>query len=77
MIGIRSIGDAWHVRVWSWAHGVRVQIAKRAVHSTSNEAVTWACEVLRNHGAHVFFDGREQRLEAFLSFEPTTDLVAG
>ena len=69
VIGIWTVDNAWHVRVWPWAHGARVQIAKRAVLSTSGDAVAWACEVLRKHGAPVF-DGPEQQLEAFLSFEP-------
>ena len=70
VIGIRSVGTTWHVRVWSWAHGARVQVAKRAVLSTPTEAVSWACEVLRQHGAVVFVDGRVRPLERFLAFSP-------
>lgn len=70
VIGIRSVDRAWHVRVWSWAHGARVQIGKRAVLSTATEAVSWACSVLRAHGAVAFVDGRVQPLERFLAFSP-------
>jgi hypothetical protein len=47
-----------------------VQIAKRNVFSTSDEAVSWACEILRQHGARSFVDGSEQPLEKFLAFSP-------
>jgi hypothetical protein len=70
-INVRTVGDAWHVRIWSHVDGVaRVQIAKRAVLPTASDAVEWACEVLRQHGAIVFVDGREQQLEKFLAFSP-------
>jgi hypothetical protein len=70
VIGIRTVGESWHVRIWSWTHGVRVQVATRAVLSNSTSAVSWACEVLRKHGARVIVDGQEQQLEKFLAFSP-------
>lgn len=60
--------DQWSVRVWSWAVGARVQIAKRAILPSAAEAVKWACDVLRKHGALVFVDGRERALEDWLAF---------
>jgi hypothetical protein len=75
-VNVYTIGDAWHVRIWSCVRGVaRVQIAKRAVFPTSGDAVAWACEVLRQHGAIVFVDGREHTLEKFLAFSPAPEKV--
>ena len=71
VIGIRSVGATWDARVWSWSHGARVAIGKRAVLATANDAVAWACTLLRQHGARAFVDGRDHPLEAFLVFTPT------
>lgn len=72
-INIRTVGDAWHVRICSCVRGIAsVQIAKRAVFETSNDAVAWACELLRQHGAFAFVDGRRQPLEKFLAFSPAS-----
>lgn len=69
VIGIRSDDhDRWSVRVWSWAVGARVQIAKRAILPSAAEAVAWACDVLRNHGAVVFISGAYRPLEDVLAF---------
>ena len=69
VIGIRTDDeDRWCVRIWSWAVGTRVQIAKRAILSSAAEAVAWACDVLRKHGASVFISGVHRPLEDVLAF---------
>ena len=69
---LRGTRGRWEVRISSCVRGQgRVLIAKRNVFSTSAEAVSWACQTLSEHGAICFIDGRVQRLEAFLAFEPT------
>lgn len=64
--------DRWHVRIWSLALGACVQIVKRAILATASDAVSWACDVLRQQGAVVFVDGRTHGLERFLAFSPET-----
>lgn len=69
VIGIRTDDeDRWCVRIWSWAVGARVQIAKRAILPTAADAVAWACEVLRKHGTSVFIDGAYRPIEDVLAF---------
>lgn len=69
VIGIRTDDhDRWCVHIWSWAVGARVQIGKRAILSSAAEAVAWACDVLRKHGASVFISGAQRPLEEVLAF---------
>ena len=58
VVGLRSRGDTWDAKVWRWppdtALSNRVEINSREGFKTSDEAVSWACDVMVADGAKVF-----------------------
>lgn len=70
-VNVRTVGDSWDAGLWSCVRGVvGVHIAEGVAFATASDALAWACEVMRQHGAMVFVDGRVHPLEKFLAFSP-------
>lgn len=79
-VGLRSHGSMWSATVWRWEPGtslsVRREIDDWDGFKTVEEAVAWACIVMRNDGAKVFVVGRpDMTLESMLAFAPAPEAV--
>lgn len=74
-IAIRGEHETWNARVTSSVHDGSVLIGKRAVFPSAHQAVAWACSVIKRNGGQAFVDGRQELLDKFLAFEPTTTFV--
>lgn len=78
-ICVKQGSSGWTVIVWHWpdqtALSSRRVIGKTAGLRDAQTAIDWASSLLKEHGAKVFVNGREQPLSAFLSFTPAPELV--
>lgn len=81
-IFLHSAGDRWDVRVWRWAPSTdvatHVEIDAWDGFYSQEEAVTFACDVMRNDGAKVMVLGanKPMTIEALLRFAPALAAVA-
>ena len=80
IVGLRSCGSSWNSTVWRRTSSL-VPAARRELDSwdgfkTAEEAVTWACDVMRADGAEVMVLGAPGlKLEGLLSFSPAPEIV--
>lgn len=70
--------DAWKVILWRQRPGrtYRHLLAEETGFVRVEEAVAWACRIMRTDGAQVMILGREDlTLESILSFKPALEVV--
>lgn len=81
-VSLVSNGDRWDAKVFRWPPcstlAERVEIDNWDGFRSSEEAVTWACDVMKNDGARVMVLGslKPITLASMLSFKPAPQIVA-
>ena len=81
-VGLRSCPTGWDVIVWRWPPNTalteRVLIDQWDGFKTTDEAVSWACDVMVTDGAvvHVLGAPPTFALKRVLSFSPAAEAVA-
>jgi len=77
-VGLEWKAGGWEVTVWRQLPGKKFRHALGSHDGlrTTEEAVSWACRVMRDDGAKVMvLDAPTLTLESALSFRPTLEVV--
>lgn len=78
---LEATDKGWDVKVWRWLFGkpasARHELAAQRAMATHDEAIKWACDVMKNDGATVMvLDAPSMTLESVLQFTPAPQAVA-
>lgn len=81
VVGLRGNASHWRATVWRWTtaggYTERTQLGACEGFTAPADAVSWACDVLRDSGAKVFVvDKPSLKLETLLRFSPAPEAVA-
>lgn len=81
VVWLENTGTGWNAKVWRWPFNKppsdRVQLDARTNMTSHEEAIKWACDVMKNDGATVMvLDAPGITLASMLKFTPAPQAVA-
>lgn len=81
VVGLQATEAGWDVVVWQWLFNkppsARRELESKKGFVTHEEAIKWACDVMRKDGATVMIlDAPSMTLETVLQFAPAPMAVA-